>query len=227
MPRRDARSAGAEVFAHAERLSDDLLAVEESAFRALSATWAEHVPDLDRAAARLPSSVLVGVDDLRAAVGRTWEALTDQAAPIARGLLDEACALALASISQELAAIESTFSVRDRGLAEPAASVAGDAVEGLVAAAVEAWDRAMLVVLGQLLDDVEEQVRMAALSKEDPAQVAPRLTSESPIQRQGNAGRGVWWRAWSSACASLRAISIDLTNSVRTRAIQAMNPEAG
>ena len=220
MPRRARRSAGAEVAASAEALSDTTLDLEEQAFAQIAEVYDRLAADvaaaLEEAPLDAPSDdvwVLIAVM-VAAAEGRNVE--------IVNGMLAATLGAALAAIAVELAVIESTLSDDFDGAA--AVALAQISAEQLIDDAQRAYAEAARQITGRTLADIEDAEAAWRTRKEDRAALIDRLTG-TDVRRPGQSGRGIVRRPSTPAQQKAREVSIDSGNLGRETAMELFNDE--
>jgi hypothetical protein len=218
------RSAGADILARAQRLSDDLLLVEEDTF----ARNAEALTDVSPRIVRLATqhadpAKLLGDSKWKASVRRLVAAVAETGVEGANALLEATWLMSVESVRQELTLCEQTLAARYRGCADLGVGLALDALDDAVAAKQQYLEGAADYVLTSVSTLIGQQLGYATIRHEPADLFAARLVSPTPVNAPGCGGRGVLWRTVSAMNLAARTASIDLMNLARTTAMAGMN----
>lgn len=223
------RSAGRQVTALAEALSDSTLVDEEAAFveliRPFEVNEAAARRALDRAwqASGGNPNLLASDHRLRFDL---MQLMADSLAP-STGVLSACISMTskkgVESVGAELQVIEQTFSKRYAGVAREASARAMQLLPETVSVTTEQWRVRLEDVMQAWVDELQRQLRFAALYGDTKEQVTLRLFKREPNSLKGNSGRGVWWRPITRLQSSCRAGSIDTMNRLREAAMGLMN----
>ena len=222
MAQRPRRSAGADVSASAEQLSDSTLDAEEEAFVEIDAAYstaAEVVAELISTARDLSSRSPVWPAVHAAIVAAAISSTT----AVAR-LLSTSTSSAARTLAEQLAVIEATLPARFAGTAQ--AALGAVASEDAAESAREAFAAVVDDVVASTVDAIDEEVARWRVDRgpdrrtaPDPERLVDRLTSDrSP--------RGVVRRPASSVRSAARAQSIGATNDLMSAGIGSFNTEA-
>lgn len=218
MARLGRATAGRQVAALADRLSDRLAAAEDDCFAAVADAF-DPGPAEKQIAGLLERATVKQVGQRKGTV----PGLVAEQADCARaaraavvGLSETATALARESIVDELRLCERTLTGAYAGLA---AEVADNLADVDVAAHLGDYDTAVDNAVDAFGTAVKVQFRAAA----DPDELLRRLFWPTPAGLRGFGGRGVWWRTTSTVEAAARAVSIQTANTVRLQGMDAFN----
>lgn len=226
------RSAGEQVIARSQRLSDDLLTLETQTFAAIRQEYAAAVGEAVEAfgagwrRTKEPPKGIAGDARMltRMAEANRRAGTKSKAAVVA--LADEVVTLALDSIADELAICERTLAQRYAGIRDEAVARARAGAETLVGPRLEAYDVVVRDSVTAWKADAKKQLLLAARYEDDKAEVTKRLFSPTPAAMKGNRGVGVWWRSTQWLNAEARDLSIRLSSQIRLATMAAFN-EAG
>lgn len=228
MARLARRSAGEQVGALADRLSDDLLALEETTFDACDRTLGRAA---SAARSRYDAAWRSGKDaravSANAALLRDLTRMHSVAVQSCekhvRALADEALRLSMGAVADELGLCEQSLANRYYGVADAAMALAGPAVQGLAEARMTAYADSAASARAAWLVDAKKQMMLSAQRDESQETAAQRLFRPDKNALLGNSGRGIWWRAVATLNGASRDVSIRLANQTRLAAMQAFN----
>lgn len=214
--------------ARSDRLSDDLLALEEVAF---DRCWATFQSAAKSALARYESAWRNGKDAKKVVANasllndltRMHTAAVEACRPIAREMAEEALRLIMESIDDELLVCEATLAKRYEGTTKAAMLLAGPEFVGLVQARMEAFDQSVLGAKASWTTQAKRQMLLSSMREEDRDHAERRLFQAEARPMPGMAGRGVWWRAVPILNGSTRDVSIRLAGQVRIAAMKTFN----
>lgn len=223
------RSAGEQVVARAQRLSDDLLTLEEAAFAAIDTafvvggTAAVALLDAAWAKAKQDTAALANDarfrDDLAVLHGQVLDATRATVA----GLAGQVTSLSIDSIGDELALCEQTLGKKYGGLSAEAVVRMEQRTDGLTTLRLEAYEAALPRGQQAFLSGLLEQVQIARREGDGVDRIWKRLFNEKPNSLPGNGGRGIWWRASSGLHGAAQEVSIRLASTVRLAAMEEFN----
>lgn len=220
MARLARRSAGAEVSASAEQLSDTTLDYEAEAFAEIDSTYAEIAETIAALLAAAPTvapsaPVWDEVAALVAAAGFS-------AALVAARLFGRSTTSASEALAAQLAAVEATMSGRYAGTA--AVALGSVAVEDAVTAARSAFDDAVDHIVARSLADIDTvATQWDTGGNGDRDDLVRQLTSDRPVR---TGGRGVVRRPAAQLRSAARAQSVGATNDVTQAGLGTFNTEA-
>lgn len=221
MPR-GPRSAGREIHRRVRNLDRRLLDLERRAFVDVDRRFAEVGEDAAKVARRAEEDGVQGND---AAVARLME-LYEQALERAEGevetLVVESIGLARGSIGDELTAAEDTLAARFAGVWQDAQRGLAEYADAVVEEAMRRFRRTEEQTLEGFHRELNRQIVLAV----EHGDFVDRVVSVEPLNLEGNAGRGVWWRGASTLKTQARASSVQAVNGVRSAAIELFNEAA-
>lgn len=224
MRRRNARSGGEAVAALALQLSGDLLVAETRCFREIEALFADRVNQIAGLAVRVPWTV--GSYELQKACQPVVIAGANASLDSVKRMLEMSAELSVSSVRKELRICETVVGDRYVGVADRGADHAASKAQVMIEAGVEQYRLDLPKVVDGFLRDVSEQQMLSNANDETKDQLAQRLVSLEPVRLKGRSGKGVVWGTVSYLELMARAVSIDMSNSLRVMAIDGMNKAA-
>lgn len=216
--RKERRSVGSEVQALSEQLSDDLLVLENSAFAELEFLFVSQLDSIETLMrSRTRPRDLANDEPFLAGMGEIIIGVAGESGAVVLELFEQSADITTHSIMQELELCEQTMAKRYAG--SHLTGMKAVDTETLIAKSGDNYRDHISLIAGRWIGDLSQQLQYAETSDE----AVERVISTQPLNLTGNQGRGVWWRALTSFQRLARETSIELVNTIRSTAIEAMN----
>lgn len=221
------KTAGQRVARRAQRLSDDLLVVEEQCFADVAAVILQGAV----AAQRKFLSVITSDDKvagaaanaaLRQELGASHLELIGGVTGRVRTLLEVTADATIESLGEELLWCEGTLAKKYAGVAESTMAWLKKSRDDFVAAGLVSYVGVGSDSTAEFDREMTRQLLLARQYGDTPEQAASRLFAPK-VSRPGVGGRGVWLRSGSWVNEYARRSSVSVMNGLRTSGMAAFN----